>query len=142
MKLVPWAILILAFGQNISTVKSSLKSFLFEAGCKKKEWDDQGKHWDEHEKKNYNWIGKGKLLEKGACLEEDYRSWVVPEKGLTKVYTIIEDPFIRSVNKKVESISIDYTLTMRWIDKRIKSNLLLEDETNDDADEQYQEPRT
>ena len=128
MNTVSLAIFIIAFGQHIFIVNSSKKYLLIEAGCKKQEWDDQGRLWDENKKKNYTWVGKGKLLEKGACLEEDYRSWVVPETGVTKVYTEIENPFIRSVSKEVESISIDYTLTMRWIEKRIKTNFSLKDE--------------
>lgn len=110
---------------------SSKDEPLIDAGCKKKEWNEGGKHWDEDEGKAYNWAGSGKLLEKGACLEEGYRSWVIPEKGVTRVHSTIKSPFLRTIGLREQLVNIDYTLIFNWIDRRIKTNFSLESNSNE-----------
>ena len=87
---------------------------LIEAGCKKKEWEFK----DEVAYK-YHWVSEGNLLEKGVCVSDDYQKYFAPEKDL-KVYTTIEYQKIRDVDAKKETISIDLTLTIRWVDPNIK----------------------
>ena len=120
---------------NITSLNaiSSKDKPLIEAGCKKKEWNENGKYLDNELNKTFDWVvsGKSKLLEKGACLEDGYRSWVVPEKGVTIVYSTIESPFLRTVGHSEQLISIDYTLTLIWIDKRIKTNITSESGTDE-----------
>ena len=108
----------IALFQNILTgAASSTNRLMIEAGCKKKG-------------RNGDWIRSGKLLEKGACIDEDYRRYVVPEKGITKVYCTIEDEKVRAVDAKEGTVSIDFTLTMRWLDPNIKTNFTSEDKKN------------
>ena len=105
---------------------SSKDKPLIEAGCKHKNWSENGKYLDKDENKTFDWVASGKLLEKGACLEDGYRYWVVPEKGVTIVYSTIQKPFLRTIGHREQLVSIDYILTLTWIDKRIKTNFSLE----------------
>ena len=97
---------------------------LIEAGCKVKMWK---KTWNHTEQIipywNYVWVASGNLLAKGACVNYEYRRYLVPEKGITKVYSTIEEQKVRSVDVMKETVSIDYTLTLRWMDPGIKTNL-------------------
>ena len=109
-----------------SNAISSKDKPLIEAGCKNKNWSENGKYLDKDENKTFDWVASGKLLEKGACLEDGYRYWVVPEKGVTIVYSTIQKPFLRTIFQREQLVSIDYILTLTWIDKRIKTNFSLE----------------
>ena len=64
---------------------------VLEAGCKDKEWIN---------KKRYQWIASGKLLEKGACVIKNYRNFISPQEGGTIVNTAIEYETIREVDAK------------------------------------------
>ena len=99
---------------------------MIEAGCKEKEWDDT----DGSRYENYKWIGKGKLLAKGVCVDPDYRENFVPEKGNTTVYSTIEYQKVRAVDAKEGTVSIDFTVTMRWLDHNIKTNFSSNDKEN------------
>ena len=68
-----------------SIATSTTDDLLINAGCKKKVYGGQSGLWDPMEQKHYHWIASGKLLERGVCLEDGYRSWVIPVKGNTKV---------------------------------------------------------
>ena len=70
------------------------------------------------------------MLAKGVCVDNDYRRLFVPEKGITKVFSTIEYQKVRTVNAKEGTISIDFTLTMRWLDPNIKTNFSKQDELN------------
>lgn len=74
--------------------------------------------------------GSGHLLAKGVCILYRYKEWVVPEKGLTTVYSTIEYQKVRSVDFMKETASIDYTLTLRWMDPAIKTKFSEEDKQN------------
>ena len=94
---------------NITSLNaiSSKDKPLIEAGCKKKKWDENGEYLDKDENKTFDWVASGKLLEKGACLEDGYRYWVVPEKGLTIAYTtpIVLLPLLIFSSNNVETRS-------------------------------------
>ena len=99
---------------------------LIDAGCKYKQWNDTaGYSFD-----NFRWIGSGDLLAKGVCVDKDYRKLFVPEKGITKVYSTIEYQKVRRVDAKEGTLSIDFTLVMRWLDPNIKTNFSKEDREN------------
>lgn len=104
---------------------SSQDKPLIEAGCKKKKWTENGAYLDNDQNKTFDWVASGTLLETGACLQDGYRSWIIPEKGVTKVYSTIKTPFLRTIEQKEQLVSIDYTLILSWVDKRIKTNFSL-----------------
>ena len=114
-----------------SNAISSKDKPLIEAGCKKKQWNENGAYLDDDQNKTFDWVASGKLLEKGACLEDGYRYWVVPQKGVTIVYSTIQKPFLRTIGHREQLVSIDYVLTLTWIDKRIKTNFSLESGINE-----------
>ena len=118
---------------NITSLNaiSSKDKPLIEAGCKKKKWNENGEHLDNNENKTFDWVASGKLLENGACLEDGYRYWVVPQKGVTIAYSTIQKPFLRTIGHREQLVSIDYILTLTWIDKRIKTNFSLESGTDE-----------
>ena len=92
---------------------------MIEAGCKEKEWKyDKGLAYE------YQWVAQNqsKLLEKGVCIERGYQKHFVPEKGITKVHCTIEKQKLRKVDAKENTVSIDFTLTMRWLDPHIRTN--------------------
>ena len=120
-----------AFNIIVSKAISSKDKSLIEAGCKKKDWNENGAYLDKAENKTFNWVANGKLLEKGACLEAGYRSWVVPDKGLTRVHSTIKAPFLRTIGLRENLVAIDYILTLSWIDRRIKTNFSLESGMNE-----------
>ena len=93
------------------------------AGCKHKEWDDsKGYTYDK-----YTWNASGTLLAKGVCIDNDYRPYFVPEKHQTKIYSTIEYHKLRSVDARNEMMSIDFVLTMRWVDPNIRTNFSTSD---------------
>ena len=84
-----------------------------EAGCKKEEWEIENET-----PIRYHWTATGKLLETGVCIKDDYDSNFAPENEPT-VYITIEYQRVRDVDPKAQTLSIDFTLVMRWIDPRI-----------------------
>ena len=93
---------------------------MIEAGCKEKTYNtyDKGKFTYN----TYHWIASGTLVAKGVCVGRDYLKYFVPEKGITKVYTTIEDQKVRAVDAREGTVSVDFTLRMRWSDPHIKTN--------------------
>ena len=89
-----------------------------EAGCKKKEWIYKDKV-----PVQYDWISTGKLLATGVCVRDDYQKHFPPEDGATKVYSTIANPEVRQVDAKKMTLSLDFMLTMQWLDSRIYTNL-------------------
>ena len=71
----------------------------------------------------YQWKAQNgsKLLAKGVCIEKGYQKHFVPEKGVTKVHSTIKRQRLRSVDAKKETISIDFTLTLKWLDPHIRT---------------------
>ena len=65
-------------------------------------------------------MGKGKLLGKGVCIGSTYDTYKPPGDQVTTVYSTIETQRVREVNAKKKTISVDFTLRMRWLDQRIK----------------------
>ena len=95
-----------------------------EAGCMKKKW----------EMRNgipfrYRWMSAGKLLAIGVCIMDDYEKDFPPEDGKTKVHSTIGTQVVRDVDAKKKTLSIDFTLTLRWMDKRIKKRINQTDES-------------
>ena len=95
---------------------------LLEAGCKRKEWTRTSEYQYE-----FQWIASGSLIAKGVCLEPNYRSYFVPEAGNTLVYSTIEEQAVRNVDAKEETVSIDFTLVMRWLDPNINTHFTDDD---------------
>ena len=91
-----------------------MNAFLMEAGCKEKKWiyDKGGLAYE------YQWAAqdRSKLLAKGVCIGKGYQKHFVPERGITKVHCAIEKQELRKVDAKEQTVSIDFTLTMRWLD--------------------------
>ena len=52
---------------------------------------------------------------------------MVPEKGITEIYSTIEKEKVQSVDADDGTISVDFTLTMKWMDPNIKTNISEED---------------
>ena len=96
-----------------------MNAFLMEAGCKEKKWN-----YDKGIADEYQWAAQdgSKLLAKGVCVGKGYRKHFVPERGITKVHCTIEEQKLRAVDAKKKTISIDFTLTMRWLDPHIRTN--------------------
>ena len=57
----------------------------------------------------------------GACLGPGYQKHIEPEKGRTKVYTIIDAIHVREVSVMESTMSLDFELIMYWWDKRIRT---------------------
>lgn len=91
---------------------------LIEAGCREKVW-----YSEDDDTKSFYWSSHGTLLEEGACIGNDYRKYFVPEKGKTKVYTTIDYQKVRDIKSRHHTMFVDLSLTMRWIDPNIRSNL-------------------
>ena len=108
----------------VSSEREMQEKYLIEAGCKRKMIDYDSGNW------TGEWWAFGELLEKGACISYYYQTHAVPEKGLTKVYSTIDDLKLRAVDAKHETVSIDFTLTMQWMDPSIKTNFSQEDNEN------------
>ena len=89
-----------------------------EAGCMKKVW----KYKDSVAVK-YHWNSTGQLLATGVCVRDDYQKHFPPEDGTTKVYSTIADHEVRQVDAKKMTLSLDFILTMQWLDSRIHTNL-------------------
>ena len=49
-------------------------------------------------------------MAQGACGGPDYRGYLVPEKGITKAYSTIEDQKIRNVDANEGTVSIDFKM--------------------------------
>ena len=73
------------------------------------------------------WLGKGTLLADGLCIGQEYARYVVPLKGNTTVYTNIAEPKIREISLSDGTISIDFQLTMKWLDPKIKTKFDIDD---------------
>ena len=90
-------------------------------GCK--EWGVKRESGD----LTYRWFAKGTLLADGLCIGEEYVRSVAPFKGDTIVYSTIAEPKIREISLSEGTISVDFHLTMRWLDPNIKTHFDLED---------------
>ena len=88
-----------------------------EAGCKKKKWEI-----NKGVSQKYHWIGTGELLATRVCIMDDYQKHFPPNDETTKVYITIRNDEVRAVNAKSKTLSIDFSLIMRWQDSRIKSH--------------------
>ena len=71
----------------------------------------------------YQWSAQNgsKLLAKGVCVEKGYQKHFVPEKGITKVHSTIEYQRIRAVSSKEQTVTMDFTLTLKWMDPHIRT---------------------
>ena len=83
-------------------------------GCKEKEWKKIDGMY------RYKWVGKGTLLGDGLCIGNDYARYVVPSKGNTIVYSTITGTKVREIDLSKGTVSVDFTLNMRWLDPNIK----------------------
>ena len=70
------------------------------------------------------------MLEKGVCIRPGYERHIVPERGITKVYSTIEQQMVRGIDGKKGTMSIDFTLSMKWLDPNIKTHFSAEDRKN------------
>ena len=96
---------------------------------------DDEKVWNDEDEKTYleqagckDNVAEGQLLEIGACTMYGYRKHVAPKKADTKVFTTINYQNIRTANDKDKTLSIDLSVTMEWMDDRIKANISSEDQ--------------
>ena len=96
----------------------SESTMLMEAGCKAEHWEYNSKD----EPYRYQWKGSGFILETGSCVPQNYPKYLVPDEGNTTVFSTIEYQRVREVDAKMKTLSIDFTLTMRWLDSRIKKS--------------------
>ena len=64
-------------------------------------------------------MGNGILLGKGVCIGSTYNIHKPPGDQVTTVFSTIESQRVREVNAKRKTISVDFTLRMRWLDQRI-----------------------
>ena len=99
-----------------------------EAGCKKKVWETR-----EGIPLRYHLNSTGKLLATGVCILDDYQKHFPPEDGTTKVYSTLETHEVRDVDAKKKTLSIDFTLTMRWLDSRIKTSFAHDNNTSEEV---------
>ena len=74
--------------------------------------------------------GKGKLLANGACIDDGYTNDVVPQKGITKVYSEITSHIVRSVDSKEGTMTLEFTIKMTWQDPHITTKFTNQDITN------------
>ena len=89
-----------------------------EAGCKKKRWETKEGNFSQQ----YYWIpAAGELLAAGVCIMDDYQKHFPPDDEITKVYTNISKNEVRAIDAKTKTLAIDFSLTMRWKDSRIKA---------------------
>ena len=121
----------LKFAQGPPTAKSQ-SVLLMEAGCKKQDWEFR--EWGNTNRNRRHYIRKrenpysvsleptGKLLATGVCIPNDYEKDFPPDDGTKRIYITIETHEVRGVDAKKKTLSIDFTLTMRWLDSRIKTN--------------------
>ena len=91
---------------------------MLEAGCKKKYWKFS---YDGHIE-SFEWIANGDLLQRGICISKNYRKYIAPEQGKTKVHTTIEYQTVRNVDAKDQTLSFDLVLTLAWLDQNIRTN--------------------
>ena len=85
-------------------------------GCKEWAKQDHDAHFG-----GYGWVTAGTLLADGLCIGIDYQRDVVPFKGNTTVYNTIEIPKVREISLSEGTVSVDFQLTMRWLDDNIKT---------------------
>ena len=124
------ATLILILRGNLTSAlvwnDDDLQAFLAEAGCEIC-WNATSK---ESKAVEESCKAAGTLLERGACMPYGYQRRIVPETPITKVYATINHQRVRAVDDKATNLSIDFTLTMKWMDSRIKTNFSQEDKEN------------
>ena len=101
---------------------------LIEAGCKVGRWENNNLG----EPYKYKWAAAGSLLETGACIATTYKKYRVPKKGKTRVFSTIEYQQVREVDAKKKTLLIDFTLTMRWLDSRIRRSRFSEENENEE----------
>ena len=65
----------------------------------------------------------------GLCIGQEYARSVAPFKGNTSVYSTVEGPRFRGISISDGTVSVDFKLTMRWLDPDIKT--LFDDEDMD-----------
>ena len=91
---------------------------MVKAGCTEKVWRKVDGIFSD-----YTWAAQNgsKLLAKGVCVVKDYNKHFVPEEGITEVHSTIEHQEIRTVDAKKQTISMDFTLTLKWLDPHIRT---------------------
>ena len=84
---------------------------MLQAGCKKKKWT--------YDDIRFEWVASGKLLQKGVCIDENYRKEFAPSQEGTKIHTTIEYQTVRNVDAKDQTLSFELILTLKWLDSNI-----------------------
>ena len=95
----------------VQPIESSRGANFIEAGCKF--WIEDRNKWGP----DY-----GKLLQKGACVEGVYDRAIPPGPNRTLILSTIEGQRIRDIDAQKKTLTIDFSLKMRWWDYRIKTN--------------------
>ena len=85
-------------------------------GCTKKHWQANDKGFAD----TYILKPSGKLVEDGACVNDDYSKDFLPETVERKIFTTIEYQKVRVVDAKKQTVSLDLTLRMTWEDPDLK----------------------
>ena len=102
------------------SIQQNTAVLLVKAGCKEKVLKyDQNRITSE-----YQWVAQNgsALLAKGACIVKGYKKDFVPEKGITKVHSTIKRLEIRDVDAKKQTVSMEFTLTLKWLDPHIRTS--------------------
>ena len=88
--------------------------------------------WSNGERKLFTMIENLTQESLFKCIEKTYKRYRVPQKGASRVFSSIEYQQVREVDAKRKTLSIDFTLTMRWLDSRIKRSRFSEENKNEE----------
>ena len=94
---------------------------MVEAGCKEKKWNDTEDELPSEDDFEWGPPEESALLTTGVCVLDQYKKHLVPVPGQTTVYSTISHQVIREVDSRQKTVSVDFTLTMRWYDPNIKA---------------------
>ena len=100
----------LAIGELIEASFADRRADLIEAGCKYWRYN---KYWE---------ATRGMLFRKGACVDSSYDRGIPPGTNRTKILSTFEGQMIRDIDAQKKTLTIDFSLRLRWWDYRIKTN--------------------
>ena len=95
------------------SIEASDETDKIEAGCKR--WKPWRKEFGEY----------GELIQKGACRTYGYDMKRPPGTNGNTVLSTIEELIIRDIDAQKKTLTVDFSLNMRWWDFRIKTNFLV-----------------
>ena len=104
----------------LSTFQSE-SDLLKEAGCTEKIWEYHERDGEVYAYK-YTLGANGTLLGRGVCLSNTYNCYHAPGAKATIVHSTMKSQHVREIDSKKKTISVDFTLRMRWLDPRIETD--------------------